>query len=124
MIRGIGIDIVQNERIKRVAQRWGDKFLKRIFTDGELAYCMRHNPPYPQLAARFAAKEAVIKARGGAFGLTLKDIEVASNEAGKPYIQFAGPLAGIVTEFGTEKFHLTLTHERDYSVAFVVIESV
>ena len=62
MISGLGIDSVQVDRIKKASKRWGKSFLRRLFTDRELDYCFRHKNPYPSLAARFAAKEALIKA--------------------------------------------------------------
>jgi holo-[acyl-carrier protein] synthase len=116
MIRGIGIDLVSTSRIEDAVGRWGSRFLERVFTEGEIAYSMRHATPYPQLAARFAAKEAVIKALGGAHGLALKDIEVIADTTGKPMIRLPRAMEGVAA------IHLSLTHERGYAAASVVIE--
>ncbi len=122
MIR-IGTDIVRTDRIRDAVRRWGHKFLERVYTSDEIAYCMSHSNPYPHLAVRFAAREALIKALGGTYGLTLRDIEVRNDEAGRPSLRLNGDAARLLTGFGKSKIHLTLAHEREYAVAFVLIES-
>ena len=123
MISGIGSDIVRTDRIKDAIRRWGPRFIERIYTEDEVAYCMHNINPYPHLAARFAAKESVIKAFGGAYGLTLKGIEVVNDSAGRPSIRLNGDPARLLTGFGTAKIHLSLSHEREYALAFVIIET-
>ena len=121
MICGIGIDIVEIDRIKDAVQKWGDKFLRKIFNENEIAYCYKNKNPFQCLAARFAAKEAFIKALSGpeAGGRTpnLTDIAILSHPSGKPYITVRGDL--------TERYivNVTLSHERHYAVATVVLET-
>lgn len=108
---GIGIDIINIERFKRATERWGEKFLKRIFTSEELSYCFKRKNPYPCLAGRFAVKEAVIKA-SNTEGLSYRQIEVRIDEKKKPVIFLRGKkLSSLVS----------LSHERDYAVAVVVM---
>jgi holo-[acyl-carrier protein] synthase len=124
MQKGIGIDIIEIERVKAAAERYGDNFLERVFTAAELQYCRRRKLlRYPELAVRFAAKEAYSKAIGtgiGGFGhknngVGWKDIEVVSNAAGKPHIAVRGKLM--------KKAHVSLSHSRDYAVASVYVEN-
>ncbi|MFH1387266.1 MAG: holo-ACP synthase [bacterium] len=112
MIVGVGIDIVETERIKDSIKKYGDKFLKRIFTNKELKYCGRRSH---QLAARFAAKEAYSKAIGtGISGIDWKEIEVFNNKAGKPFLSIRGK--------ASKKVHLSLSHSLQYAVASVYVE--
>lgn len=113
MIIGIGTDIIEVARVREAAARWGERFLRRVFTDRELAYCFKRNDPHPHLAARFAAKEALIKAVGHA--VPYAAIEVLNEPSGRPVLLFpdAPPLCTA---------HLTLSHERQYAVATVVLE--
>jgi holo-[acyl-carrier protein] synthase len=115
MIEGIGVDIVSNSRIKKLYKRFGEKFLKRIFTEREINYCLRHSNPIPHLAGRFAAKEAVIKALDKPEGLKLKDIEIINNQNGSPIVLIYG--------VKDKKIKITLSHEKNYTVAFVILES-
>jgi len=116
MIKGIGIDIVEIERLKSAVKRHGDKFLNRVFTPSEIKYCKKFNKlRFPELSVRFAAKEAYAKAIGtGMAGIHWKEIEVANDKRGKPYLKIKGKLK--------KKAHITLSHSRDYGVACVVIE--
>ncbi|HAK88045.1 MAG TPA: holo-[acyl-carrier-protein] synthase, partial [Nitrospiraceae bacterium] len=93
----------------------------KIFTDNEIAYCNEKKDPYPHLAARFAAKEAVIKASSSLRGMRLAfhDIEVLNEPSGKPFINILSPYLLPLNSF---IIHLTLTHERNYAVAVVVVE--
>jgi holo-[acyl-carrier protein] synthase len=120
MIYGIGVDIIENKRIQSAVERYGERFLKRVYTDNEIEYCMRKS--YPCLAARFAAKEAFIKASNGLNISHLRDIEVLRNLHGKPYIKLLGRAKDFISS--SNNLHLTITHEREYSVAMVVIEQV
>ena len=124
MIVGIGTDIVAIQRIQSAVERWGDHFLNRIFTAAERAYCMdsRKNP-YPHLAARFAAKEAAIKAltplrAPGDGAPNLTDIEVVNDATGRPDIRLHGPVQSVVKN---HQLHVSLSHEKHYAVATVVL---
>ncbi len=125
MIRGIGTDIVDVSRMRRAVGRWGDRFLKKVFTDGEIAHCMTRKDPFPSLAVRFAAKEAFIKAFSTEVGRrvlpvsVLRDIEVVNAPSGKPSLIVHGRLSAVCA--GTV-IHLTLAHETTYAVATVVLE--
>src|SRR5678815_3309107 len=92
MILGIGIDIIEVNRIQSSHERFGERFLKRILHPNEIAYCLSHKTPAPFLAARFAAKEAVSKAFGTGIGAQLgwQDIEIARKESGEPYVILHG----------------------------------
>lgn len=122
MIHGIGIDITKNERIEKAVLRWGDRFLKRIYGDDELTYCMSKANPYPSLSVRFAAKEAFIKAIGNATIGILNDVEVVHNEAGAPCLKLHNKAAELAGQFSVKSSHVSLSHEKEYSVAMVVLE--
>lgn len=123
MIKGIGVDIVDIQRLKRAVERWGDRFLERVFTEGEITYCLGKGDPYASLAVRFAAKEALLKAVGAGEGrLAFRDIEIVSRRDGNPSIRPAGRLKGVLEGKGITDVHLSLSHERHYGVAFVVAE--
>ena len=113
-----GVDIIEIERIHRALERWGERFLRRIYTEDEIAYC-RGRPQ--NLAARFAAKEATMKALGtGVKGVGWKDIEVVRNEAGAPSVLLHGRARQRAEKMGVRELALSLTHSREYSVVFVV----
>ncbi len=124
MILGIGVDLVEVERIDRAIERHGEHFLRRVFTKGEIAYCAGMHAPGPHYAARFAAKEAVSKAFGTGIGerLALQDIEVCREESGAPFIVLHGPAEEFARERGVQKIHLALSHTATSAVAQVVIE--
>ena len=113
-----GVDIIEIERIQRALERWGDRFLRRIYTEDEAAYC-RGRPP--NLAGRFAAKEAAMKALGtGLRGVGWKDIEVIRNQAGAPSVLLHGRAKVRAETLGVREMSLSLSHSRNYAVAFVV----
>ena len=113
-----GVDIIEIERIQRALERWGDRFLRRIYTEDEAAYC-RGRPP--NLAGRFAAKEAAMKALGtGLRGVGWKDIEVVRNQAGAPSVLLHGRAKVRAETLGVRELSLSLSHSRNYAVAFVV----
>ncbi|MFC1752241.1 holo-ACP synthase [Thermoproteota archaeon] len=111
MIKGIGIDIVEISRMQQVVDRQGEKFLQRVFSKGEIGYSMQKRFPYQHLAARFAAKEAVIKAFGDT-QIAFKDIEVINDKFGKPSCKVRNK---------KRRIHLSITHTRKYAVATAVI---
>ncbi|MGD0884804.1 MAG: holo-ACP synthase [Thermodesulfovibrionales bacterium] len=123
MIYGIGIDIIKVARIREIVEKWGERFLRRVFTDHEISYCYGKRSPYLSLSVRFAAKEACIKAIGSRLAVSLKDIEVVNDISGKPAITTYGTVATFFRENSLQAAHLSLSHEKDYGVACVVIES-
>jgi holo-[acyl-carrier protein] synthase len=123
MIVGIGIDVVEIRRIRDLAQRHA-AFLTRTFAPCELHHCQDRANPFPHLAARFAAKEAVFKALGTGWSLGLEwtDVAVENNAAGKPTIRLSGVARRLAEQLGTHKIHLSLTHTGPYASAQVILE--
>jgi len=121
MILGIGIDIVEVARIRKSCEAYGDKFLDRVFTVQELQYARSKSNPYPSLAVRFAAKEALVKAtkegKYNPFGW--QDAEVFTDALGIPSIMFKNKLKKILKD---KKIHVSLSHSEHYATAVVVIE--
>ena len=120
MIAGLGIDSVQVGRFRRVAARRGKPFLRRLFTPGELKYCLAHADPMPRLAARFAAKEALLKSLGTKGQWTWRDMEVQRAESGKPTLALAGRAAAFARRRKVRSFHLSLTHDAGRATAVVL----
>ncbi len=125
MILGTGTDIVAVERIERLVDKYGERFTRRLFTDRELALCLPRANCYECLAARFAAKEAVMKALGTGYsqGVKYREIEVTGGEDQRPEIALHGATEQVASDWGTGQIHLTISHERSYAVAFVIIEN-
>jgi len=119
-ISGVGVDSVQVGRMRDAAVKWGDDFLRRLFTSGELEYCLSHANPYPSLAARFAAKEAVLKALGVRGTWTWRDMEVERAESGKPSVTLKGGAAKFARRRKVKSFHLSLTHDAERATAVVL----
>ena len=116
-----GVDIIEISRVGRLLELYGDRFLKRIFTPGEIDYC-RGRPP--NLAGRFAAKEATMKALGtGVRGVNWKDIEVVRHESGAPSIKLHAKGAQRAHRLSIQEISVSISHSRDYAVAFVVARS-
>jgi holo-[acyl-carrier protein] synthase len=122
MIYGVGIDLVKIDRMKEVVKKWGQRFLERVFTAGEISYCYEKKNPYLSLSVRFAAKEALIKAIGSAGPVSLTDIEVINVDTGKPFLKINGRLEVFLKEKSIRRAHLSLSHEHEYGVACVVLE--
>jgi holo-[acyl-carrier protein] synthase len=118
-IRGIGIDLVQIPRIRRVVERWQDRFLERVFTEEELAYCRARRDPVPHLAARFAAKEAGLKALGTGLrlGVRWRELEVRRERGQPPVLVLSGRSRAIGEARGGRRMLLTLTHDGEYACA-------
>ena len=125
MIVGTGMDLVAIERIRGFHERRGDRGLKRLFTEGELGYCLSLMDPAPSLAARFAAKEAFFKAVGLGWGRggDWREVEVCRAEHGEPSLDVRGRAAEAARERRAKRLHLTLTHTADVAGAFVVLEA-
>ena len=118
-IQGIGIDLVQIPRIRRVVERWQDRFLERVFTEEELAYCRARRDPVPHLAARFAAKEAGLKALGTGLrlGVRWRELEVRRERGQPPVLVLSGRSRAIGEARGGRRMLLTLTHDGEYACA-------
>ena len=105
-------------RIARALERWGDRFLQYVYTPAELHYCRRH---VPELAARFAAKEAVSKALGtGLRGVTWREMEILSDARGKPLVRLHGGAKKRAEKLGLDEFAISLSHSREQAIAFVI----
>ncbi len=124
MILGIGVDLVEIARIKQAIERQGGHFLRRVFTEREIAYCSKMRVPGPHYAARFAAKEAVAKAFGTGIGhrMAFVEIEVCHLETSAPFIQLHGNAETFARERGARKIHISLSHTASCAAAQVVIE--
>ncbi len=124
LILGIGIDIVDIGRIRKAEKRWGQRFLSRVFTEGEVNYSVLQVSPHPRLAARFAAKEAASKALGTGLtlGVTWKDIEVLNNANGRPEIILHGKAREMASAKGIRNIHLSISHDGNYAAAQVILE--
>jgi len=125
MIVGLGIDISEIDRIEAAIMRHGAPFLERLFTPSEVAYCERHKAKYERYAARFAAKEAAMKALGTGWsrGVRWRDIEVAREPSGKPTLRLAGVAAEIAQRMGVRNISLSITHSGNLALAEVIFES-
>lgn len=125
MICGVGIDLVDIQRIRKIIQRWDVAFLKKIFSADEIAYCKKHALSAVHFGARFAAKESFLKALGMGLGdgIRLAEIEVVNDETGKPALKLHGAAREQIRKRKIQKVHLSLTHTREYAVAVVLLES-
>jgi len=125
MIVGTGIDIAEVPRIANSIERFGERFLNRIFTEGERRYCDAKANRVERYAARFAAKEAGMKAIGTGWnhGVTWKDVEVTRMPGGRPTLSFHGKAAEFAAKLGTKNIALSLTHTADYAMAQVILET-
>ena len=116
-VLSVGVDIIEIERIAAVLERHGSRFLERIYTEREVAYCRGR---VAELAARFAAKEAASKALGtGMRGIRWRDIEVLPDGRGKPLLYLHGAALARAQELGLREFAVSLSHSRDFAVAVV-----
>ena len=120
MLDGLGIDLVEVGRIKRAHNRWGERFLRRVFTASERAYSMRKAHPEQSLAARFAAKEAVLKAIGTGLsgGIRWTDVEVTNDRSGKPGVRLG---ERITRRIGDRRVLLTISHTKELAVAQAIL---
>ncbi|MDD5224200.1 MAG: holo-ACP synthase [bacterium] len=116
----IGIDLVEVERIRDLAEKWGDRFLQRVFSEEEIRYSFRNRDPWPHLAARFAAKEALVKSLGKAF--TFREISVENDQDGRPVFRFYGGSEQMVKNLGLKSLEVSLTHTKLSAIAMVAVE--
>ena len=124
MIVGTGVDIAEVSRIRESVERFGERFLRRVFTEGEIAYCQPKANRYESYAARFAAKEAGMKALGTGWnhGVRWRDVEVVRPKGQRPTIQFHGQAAVFAQKLGATNIALSITHTRDQALAHVILE--
>jgi holo-[acyl-carrier protein] synthase len=124
MILGTGIDIVEIDRVARSIERFGDRFLQRIFTEGEIAYCSRKKNAAESYAARFAAKEAGAKALGTGIqhGVSWQELEVRREPGGRPTLHLSGRAGQIAARMGVGHVSLSLTHSTNLAMASVHLE--
>lgn len=121
-LAGVGVDAVDLPRFRRVLAR-RPRIVQRVFTEGERAYAQRHADPSARLAARFAVKEAVMKALGVGLGaFRLRDVEVGRLDSGAPTVVLHGSAAELATRRGVARWHVSLTHSEAVAVAVVVAE--
>lgn len=123
MILGVGTDIVENARIKKALEEGGDRFLNKVYTAKEVNCCTGTGGlKLPSLAVRFAGKEAVAKALGTGIGrIGWKDIVITKDESGAPVAALAGAARALAKEKGITEVKVSLSHTKEYSVAFVVL---
>lgn len=121
MIIGIGVDIIEIERIRKSIERFGDHFLNKIYTQNELDYCLAKHNKYQHLAARFAAKEAIYKAiaSGWEKEATWKNIEITNEQNGLPIVKFLGKLNDFISD--GKEIKISLSHSENYVVAVAII---
>ncbi len=125
MIVGTGVDIAEVPRIRESIERFGDRFLRRVFTEGEIAYCEAKATRFESYAARFAAKEAGMKALGTGWnhGVRWRDIEVVRPAGQRPTIQFHGQAAVFAQKLRATNIALSITHTSEQALAHVILES-
>lgn len=123
-IKGHGVDIVEIARISEMLQSHGDRFIARCFTPGEAAYCGNGPTRVERFAARFAAKEATLKALGTGWrdGIAWTEIEVAPEPSGRPMLRVTGEAARIAAGLGIATWHVSLSHSKSHAIASVIAE--
>ncbi|MFB3825316.1 MAG: holo-[acyl-carrier-protein] synthase [Bryobacteraceae bacterium] len=124
MIVGTGVDLAEVPRIRAAVQRYGRHFLERVYTSAEIAYVERKANKYQRYAARFAAKEAGMKAIGTGWkgGVGWRDFEVANLPSGKPTLRFHGKAAEYAAALGVKNVSLSITHTAETALAHVILE--
>ncbi len=123
MIIGTGVDIVKNQRIADLIDKYGEKFLNKIYREKEISYCSSRSQDTASFAARFAAKEALFKALGtGMRKNSWQDIEIINNELGKPEVNLFGKTADYAAKLEVVNIFLSMSHEKDYSIAQIILE--
>ena len=124
MIVGTGVDLAEVDRVRKAIERFGERFLQRVFTPAEIAYVERRGSRYQRYAARFAAKEAGMKAIGTGWrqGVTFRDFEVANLPSGRPTLRLHGRAAEFAAQLGVKRISLSLTHTAANGMAFVILE--
>src|SRR5262245_21355424 len=118
-VKGIGVDLAVIARMKHVVERWDERYLRRVFTEEEIAYCRRRRDPIQHFAARFAAKEATLKALGTglSMGVRWRELEVRRERGQAPTMTLSGRCRAIARAKGGDRVLLSLTHDGDYAMA-------
>lgn len=123
MVKGIGVDLVNVKRIDRIYNKWGSRFLHKVFTLNEIIYSQGKSNISQHLAGRFAAKEAVLKMLGtGLRGVSWQDIEVIIDDYGKPEVVLSGNAERMAKKLGITRIYISLSHEEEYAIAQVIGE--
>lgn len=124
MILGVGIDLIEVDRVRASFERFGERFVNRILLPDEIAYCLQHKDPAPFLAARFAAKEAISKAFGTGIGSQLgwHDMEIRRKESGEPFVVLRDKGAALLRERGGQAVHLSISHTQRHAAVVAVLE--
>jgi holo-[acyl-carrier protein] synthase len=124
MIAGVGVDIVDISRIQALMDRYGERFLRRVYTEAEAAYAMGGANKAERLAGRFAVKEAVMKAlgTGKSQGILWRDVETLRARSGKPEVRLHGQAGAWAEKRGGGAVHVSITHDGGKAVAFVILE--
>ncbi len=119
-VYSVGVDLIEIERVEKLIEKYGNKFINRIYTNVEIEYCSQKKDK-GSFAARFATKEAVFKATGLGLGKSMswRDVEVINDERGKPEVRLYGKTAEILLN---RKIHLSLSHSKDSAIAMVVVD--
>lgn len=123
MVYGSGVDIIEVDRVKQAVKKWGNSFLKKVFTHKEISYSNKKRFAYQHLAARFATKEAVLKAFGGGWtrNLPWKDVEIVNNKEGKPEIKLHGEAKKIYKRKKISGVVVSMSHTKYYAVANAIL---
>lgn len=119
LIKGIGNDIIEIDRIRKTIDKYGHQFYNKILTGGELEYCLSHKNPAPSIASRFSVKEAIAKALGTGFGkkVSFLDIEILHDELGRPFPEFTDSLNNY---FNTPHLLISMSHCKEYATAVAI----
>jgi holo-[acyl-carrier protein] synthase len=120
MVDSLGVDIVEVKRVKGLMERWGDRFLHRVFTPWEIAYCKSKSSPEQSLAARFAAKEAILKAIGTGLshGIRWTSMEIVNDKNGSPSVKLG---KRIKDKIGDKRVLISMSHTKEYAVAQAIL---
>jgi holo-[acyl-carrier protein] synthase len=125
MVKGIGIDIVEVQRVEDCIEKYGEHFLKKVFTVPEIDYCRVKKRPAVHFAGRWAAKEAFFKSLPPECqtAASWKSVQIGASENGRPSVNICGPeLIGLIRKSSIRRFHLSISHEQTFCTAFVVAE--
>ena len=125
MIAGTGVDLVEIQRIEDLGKRHGDRFLRRVFTEAEIAHCSGRPACYQHYAARFAVKEAVFKALGTGWtgGVGWRQVETVNDENGKPSVSLSGKALKIAEKLSVRSIHVSISHAGEHAIAHVILET-
>ncbi len=124
MVLGVGTDLMEIARVERSIERFGERFLERVYTAAEISYCRSKKGSAESFTARFAAKEAAAKALGTGIsrGVTWREFEVEREPSGRPFLTLHGRAAELAAALGVRHIALSLTHSREMAMAVVILE--